>query len=150
MRVVAFSKVRHVVENGEELVILFLADGIVLVIVTLGTFQSEPQPGAAGGLETVDNGLDSELFFSWVVPLGLHRVAVKASRDLFSKSAIRQKVPGNLLDGELVKRLVGVDGVDDPVAIDPHVTGAVRSVARGVSVTGEVEPVLSETLSEMR
>ena len=129
VRVIATSQVRHVVEDGKELVVFLLADGVVLVVVALGTFQGQSQPGPSRGLEPVNDRLDPEFLLAGIVSLGLHGIAMKSGCDLFSHSAFWNEVPRNLLDGELVKRLVGVDGVDDPVAIDPHVPGPVGSIA---------------------
>ena len=59
-----------------------------------------------------------------------------------------EEVAGDLLADEFVERLVGVEGVDDPVAIlHGLANGVVRAVTGGVGVTGNVEPVATPALA---
>ena len=64
---------------------------------------------------------------------------------------VRQTVGGKLLDDELVVRLIGVERVDDVIAIGPGcvegLDGTVTLQALGVGVTGGVEPVASPALT---
>src|SRR5207247_8565919 len=70
------------VEEGEELVILALADRVELVVVALGTADREAEPDLAGRVDAIDNRLAAELLLI-DTPLAIgQRVAVKARRDL--------------------------------------------------------------------
>ena len=53
---------------------------------------------------------------------------------------VRQQVAGELLDRELVERLVGVERPDDVVAVGPDRARRVVGVAGRVGVAGQVEP----------
>ena len=59
---------------------------------------------------------------------------------IWSGVGIGQQVAGELLDDEPVERLVGVEGVDDPVAVGPGLAIVVEVQAVGVAVAGGVEP----------
>ena len=68
---------------------------------------------------------------------------------------VGQAVGRELLDDELVVRLVGVERVDDVVAVGPGVGGAVAlgaaaTQALGVGVTGGIEPVAGPALAVAR
>ena len=61
-----------------------------------------------------------------------------------------QQVAGDLLDDEPVVGQVAVEGVDDPVAIEPDVPRLVLLEAVGVGVPGRVEPVPAPALAVVR
>jgi hypothetical protein len=62
----------------------------------------------------------------------------------------RQQIARELLDGELVERLVGVEGVDDVVAIRPRGPEIVRVFAVRVAVADGIEPVTRAVLAVPR
>ena len=66
-------------------------------------------------------------------------------------SQVRQTVGGELLDDELVVRLIGIERVDDVVAIGPGsiegLDGAITLQALRVRITGGIEPVASPALA---
>src|SRR5208282_4705222 len=74
------------------------------------------------------------------------RVAVEAGGDelVWRAGSVsdrsRKKVSSQLLDGEAIVAQVGVESVDDPVAIAPDGAVGVVGVALRVGVTSEVEP----------
>ena len=68
----------------------------------------------------------------------------------WSSVALGQQVAGELLDGELVERHVGVERLDHPVAVRPDRPRAVLLVAVGVGVAGQVEPAPGPALAVVR
>ena len=66
-------------------------------------------------------------------------------------SQVRQTVGGELLDDELVVRLIGIERVDDVVAIGPRsiegLDGTITLQALRVGITGGVEPVAGPALT---
>src|SRR5207245_1044764 len=76
-----------------------------------------------------------------------HGVAMEAGGDAVVHGRIREQVSGDLLDRELVEGHVGVEGVDDPVAVGPDLARAVLLVAVGIGVAGEVEPTAGPALA---
>ncbi len=77
-----------------------------------------------------------------------HRVAVERRGDELLVGRIRQEVAGQLLDGELVERLVLVEGADDVIAVEPDGPRRVVGVAGRVGVAGQVEPHPRPVLAE--
>ena len=82
--------------------------------------------------------------------LGLHGVAMETRRDTVGNRGVRQHVPGELGDGELVERHVVGVGIDHPVTKEPYLPQAICRVATGVGVPGLIEPILSSALREGR
>src|SRR5262249_5697617 len=139
------------VEEGEELVVLALAQRIVLVIVALAAADGHAEPDLAGGVDAIDAGLDAALLLIDAAFLGGQRVAVDAVGDLLSQRGARQQVAGQLLDGELVERQVAIERADEPVPIAPGEWPAgVLFVAVTVGIAGQVEPVAAPALAIMR
>ena len=131
----------RVVEEGKELVILPLAERVELVVVALTTADREAEPDAAGGVHAVNNRIDAELLQVDAALLVDHRVAMETGRGQLVRSRVRQQVAGELFDGETVKRHVGVEGIDHPVAIFPDRPAGVDGVAVRVGIAGGIKPV---------
>jgi len=72
---------------------------------------------------------------------------MKAGGDFLLECRAGQQIAGQLFDGELIERHVAIEGVDDPVAIQPDVAMVVDVVAVGVGVAGQVEPFLRHPLA---
>jgi hypothetical protein len=73
-------RVRGVVEDGEELEVLLLGDGIVLVGVALGAGHRGSHPNGEGGVEAVDDGDVAELLVAGAAFAVGHRVAMEGGR----------------------------------------------------------------------
>jgi hypothetical protein len=69
-----------------------------------------------------------------------HRVAVKSGRDELVFGRVRQQVAGNLLDRELIERLVGVERADHIIAKGPDGPRRIVSVTGGIRITRQVQP----------
>ena len=119
--------------------------------VTLGAADGESEPDGARRRGAVDGGLrpvEFEIGAGFVVFQG---VAVKPGGDLLLQRGRGQQVAGQLLDRELVERLVAVDGVDDPVAVKVRVRPQrIVEVAGAVGIAREVEPVPAPAFAEVR
>src|SRR5688572_27706481 len=99
------------VEEREQPVIVFLCDRIVLMVVALRATNGEAKPHCAERVGAVDHRLHAKLLgvcSAFAVGEG---VALKTGRNLRT----RNKISGDLLYGELVKRHVTVESVDHPV-----------------------------------
>ena len=129
-----------VVEEGEELVVVLLADRVVLVVVASGAADGQAEEHGAVGVDLVDDVADVDLFLDRAALAGRDVAAVEAGGDHLVEGRVGQQVAGELFDDELVERLVGVECVDDPVAIGPHLAEVVEVKAVGVAVPGGVEP----------
>ena len=75
---------------------------------------------------------------------------LKPEATCWSSVGFGQQVAGQLLDRELVERLVVVEGVDHPVAVGPDLAVVVDVDAVRVGVAGGVEPVAAAMLAPVR
>ena len=71
-----------VVEEGEELVELFLGDRVELVAVAAGAAERQAQPDGRGGLDAIDDVLDGVLLGDDAPLAVAAMVAVEPGRDL--------------------------------------------------------------------
>ena len=76
---------------------------------------------------------------------------MEAGGDLLLEGGVGKQVAGELLDRELVERHVGVEGIDDPIAVAPGEGPAgVFFVAVAVGVARGIEPVAAPALPVVR
>ena len=129
-----------VVEEREELVVVLRPDRVVLVVVAAGAAGGQAEEDGAVGIDLVDDVADVDLLLDRAAFVGRNVAAVVAGGDDLVGGRVGQQVAGQLLDDELVEGLVGVEGVDDPVAVGPDLAVVVEVQAVGVAVAGGVEP----------
>ena len=136
-------------EEGAQGVEVLRREGVELVVVALAAVEGRPEPGQAHGADAVGGAL-GQVLLRLSAPLAGHHVqAVEAgSRELLGRRA-GQEVAGQLLDGELVERLVVVERLHNIVAVGPGVLVLVAVEADGIGVAGDVEPVLGHPFTEM-
>ena len=140
----------QVVEEGEELVELFLAQGIVLVLMAASAAEAQPHPNHPHGLDPVDDVLGAPLLVDRA-SLGVDAViTVKTRGDQLVVGRLVEQIPGELLDGELIEGLVGVERPDHPVSPGPLAVLEVVVIAMAVSIAGAVKPPGRQALSEAR
>ena len=138
------------VKEGEELVILADGEGVVLVVVTLGATEGGAQPDGAEGVDAID---DLFVVVLGGIGAGLQvegRVALEAGGDFLLEGGIGEEIAGELFEGKLVEREVGVEGLNHPVAVGPHGAEFVPLVAFGIGVAGGIEPWAGPAFAEGR
>ena len=138
-------------EEGEELVVLLLRDRVVLVVVALGAAQRQAEPDLAERVGAIDVVADDELLGVGAALLVEARVAVEAGGDLLlerRRSGSRSPASCSMVNWS--NGMLRVEGVDDPVAPQPHLPGAVVVEAAGVAEAGQVEPELGHLLAVVR
>ena len=138
---------RGVPEERRQRVELSGADGVELVVVAGRAADGQPQEHAAdrlGAVLRVDRlvFLDQHAAF-----VGRDVVALEAGGDQLVEGRVFQQVAGDLVDRELVERLVPVERLDDPVPVGVHLPVVVVVDAVGVPVAGGVEPVAGAVLA---
>ncbi len=136
------------IEHGVGAEVLGDRDRVVLVGVALGACHGRAHPDGVGRVDAVDDGGGAVLFIVRAPFVLGHRVAVESRGDQLLLRRIRQQVARELLDGEPVEALVGVEGADDPVAVGPDGPSRVAGVAGAVGVARHVEPAPRPMLSE--
>ena len=142
-----FLELQVALEKRAHLVKLALAEGVELVIVALRTTNRDAEQGAADGaghfIKDHVASLGEQIDVRHVLPR-----KQKPSGDGGLRIVWVQQVTGDLLLDELVVREVGIEGVDDPVAITPSVgPDLVMLKAVRLRETREVEPVLRPMLA---
>ena len=132
-------------EDAVEGVVVGGRDRVELVI--MATRAGHGQPEEALG-RRIDALVDGVVIVLETLPDG-DEAEGREARIILGQ--VRQAVGGELLDDELVVRLIGVESVDDVVSIGPGgVEGLDRAVtlqALGVGVAGGIEPVASPALA---
>ena len=146
----SIARLRRVVEERRQRVELLLRERVELVVVADRAAGGQAEPDLRRRLGAVA-GVEDEVFLvDRAALVGRDVAAVEAGGDLLIERAVRQQVAGQLLDRELVERLVLVEGVDDPVAVGPDLAVVVEVDAVRVGVAGGVEPVAAAMLAPVR
>ena len=124
---------------------------VVLVVMAPGTSDRQSQPGCCNHLGPVDNLLDPKLLGvgpSLAIAEGL---AEKPGPEPIFERRGGQQVAGQLPQGQHIKRRVGVELFDQPLAVTPgHRSQLIGQVAVAVSVVRKIHPLASEVLAVMR
>ena len=140
----------HVCEEGGERVEVAQGEGVVLVVVALRAAHGAAEEGRADGAHAV-GGVFGQVFARLRAALAGHHVEpVEPGGDALFVGGVGQEVAGELFDGEAVEALVGVEGVDDVVAIGEDALVLVAVVADGVGEARDIEPPHGHAFAEMR
>ena len=91
------------VKESQETVIILLSEWVELVVVALCALEGSPKPYGCRGVDAVDRR--QPLLLLRVRPsLTIEqRVPVETAGNLLLHRGIRQHIPGDLLDGELLE-----------------------------------------------
>ena len=111
------------------------------------TAHRQAQPDRGRGLNPVDPVLEAVLISDRTPFAGGHVAAIESGGDQLREARLGQQIPGQLLDGEPVKRHVRIECVDNPVSIGPDRAFVVEVQAVGVSVAGGIEPDSAHVLT---
>src|SRR5262245_9724009 len=109
----------HVIEEGEELIILALTYRVVLVVVALSTTDRQAQKHGAGRVDPIDDRLDAELFDIDPPFLVDRRIAVEPGCDPLRERRAGLQITGDLIDDESIEWHVGIERGDHPIAVFP-------------------------------
>ena len=124
--------------------------GIELVRVALRASEREAEPRGGSGVHAINHRVKPKLQRVDAALLVDHRVAMKAGGNALGLRGVGQQVTGDLLDGELIKRQIGIERVDHPIAPRPDGARAILLVTIGVGVAREIQPRLRPALAKMR
>ena len=139
-----------VAEEGQQLVVVALRDGIEHVIVTTRTSHRETEKCLRGGLQDIilPVKLRRPLVVRFVIP---HPQSVESGRNPSFVSSIGQLVTRNLLQHKTVVWLVPIEGCNHIVAIAPGVRLLVIAfVTVTLRETHHIQPVPSPAFTIFR
>ena len=140
---------RRIAEERRHRVELALPDRVELVIVAGGAADGQPHEDVAYRLGPV-LGIDRlVLLRNDPALVGRDVVALEPGGDELIQARLGQQVAGELLHGELVERLVPVEGPDHPVAVGIHLSVVVDVDPVRVAVARRVEPVAGTVLAPL-
>ena len=128
---------------------VLLLERIELVIVTGGAVSREAHEHPARCRDAIVGVEREVLVFDRAAFVGRDVAALEAGRHELVLGRVLQQVTRNLLDDELVEGLVGVVGVDHPVAIRPHLAVIVEVQAVRVGVARGIQPVTPAVLAPL-
>ena len=134
-------------EERLQLVVVFLRDRVVLVIVTSGASDGQPEEHRADGIGDVVENLLAALHQVAGVAF-IRIVAIERRGHACVRVVGPQFIAGNLFTDEPVVRLVLVERLNDVVAILPDVrAGFVGLEALALGIAGQIEPVSGPALA---
>ena len=129
-----------VVEDGEQPEIVFLTNGVVLVVVALGARHGGAHPDGQRGVDPIDQGYVAELFVAGATLIVGHRVPMERGGDLLLFGGLREQVTCELLYGEDIEWFVGVERAGDVVAVGPNRPGGIVGIPARIGVARQIEP----------
>ena len=148
MRVDARLFVR--VEERDQRVEIFRRDRIELVIVATCAADREAEERGACRVHAIGRILKEVLLVDRAAFIGGHVRAIETARDDLISRCVWNQVTRELLDDELIVGLVFAEGLDHPIAPEPHLATRIHVNARRVGVARDVEPRHGEALRSAR
>ena len=115
--------------------------------MALGTGHGGAHPNGHGGIDAVDNGGIAELLIVGSALAVGHGIPVEGGSHQLILTGIGQEVSGDLFDGELVKRFVGVERFYNVITESPDGARRIVGIACGVSITREIQPAAGLVLA---
>ena len=123
--------------------------GIELVIVALGTPERDPQPSPAGIPHALGHVL-GQILPVLNATLGTHHPETVVTRcNPLLETRRWQQIPGQLLDGEGIERLVGIERFNHILAKRRYTHLLIPMVAYRIGIPDQVHPPHRHPLSEM-
>ena len=139
-------------EYSRQCIVFAGGDGIELVVVAAGATESQSLKGPAQGIELVVHDIHAEFLFVGVHDRPGSDGQEARGHDLLTALVVGlpgEDVSRNLLLNEAIVGLVGIERIDDVVAISPGLPcGDAATLAQIVGIARQIEPVPSPALAE--
>ena len=139
-----------VVQEGKEAVVLLLRNGIVFVVMALGTLNGNAEHRLADAVHSINETIDAKLLGICPALFIQHRIAQEPSGHAAGIGRLGQQVTSDLLDEKLVIGQVAIEGVDHPISVRPDKPGLVLFETIGVGIASRIQPMSSPAFSVMR
>ena len=114
------------IKEGEAPVVLFGADRVVRVPVTLHAAHLYAHESSPSCIHAIDDRVDTVLFINGSPFVVIFCQTVEACRDEVLL-AFREHVSGHLTDNKVVPAHITIEGGDNPIAVRPDITRSVVS-----------------------
>src|ERR1044071_2493607 len=137
------------VEKSRQAVVVALGHRIEFMVMTPATLERESQKSGAESMDTVGYVFIAPFFFDTSTFVGLAMKAIKSGCQALLASCARQQVAGQLLGQEAVVREIGIESLDDPIAIWPGGAKLITLISVAIRITRSVEPGNGHSLAEM-
>ena len=128
------------VEEGQQRVEVLLRHRVELVVVAARAAERQAKERGAHGGRAVHRVFQQVLRIDRPALVARHVRAVEAARRLLLHGGVRDQVARHLLHHEAVVGHVVAEGLEHPVAPEPHLPTVVLVDAAGVRVARHVEP----------
>ena len=112
--------------------------------------QSQSEPCQPCRFDSIKDRFHEPFLFNPTAFSIQSMIAIEPRRDNLILSRIGQHVTGQLLNGKLIKRHVGIVSLDHPVAPRPHFATAVDLKSIAVGVASIVQPTDRHAFAVMR
>ena len=119
------------------------------MVVALGALKRGPQPDCPRDVHAVENLIGTTGLFGRTGFRVKGGGSMKPGGYALPEGGGRQKVAGELLDGETIKGHVVVKGLHDPVAPCPAWTDDVLMNTCRITIACKIEPVSGPTFAEV-
>ena len=139
-----------IIEQSEKGVIIAVSDRVIFMSVTLGTTKGQSQPCRGGRAHAIGHRVEAELQRIDSPFFVKHRISMKPRRDTLIDGRAGKHVTSQLLDRKLIVRHIGVDRVDDPVAVRPDRSLSIFFIAIRIRIASQIEPFATPAFSVMR
>ena len=139
----------YAIEERIELIVFLLRNGIIFMVVALCASNSEAKKYLSCRISAVDS-IGNIKFIRVGPSLLIERNAtVEAGCNSSRIAGIREQIARHVFHDKTVIGFIAVEGVYDVIPVEPHGAHGVVVIAVGISVAGEIKPVLSHALSVM-
>ena len=136
-----------VIEERKELVELALRDRIVFVVVATTAVECQCHPGHPGCFHAVDHGFDAP-FLGDDSPFAVQAmIAIETRCDVLGSTRVGNEIASQLVNRELIKRLITIERFNHPVSPGPLISTAIGLIPVTVSVASEIEPLQRHSLA---
>ena len=144
------SAFRNMIEGIHHAIVVLCSNGVILVIMTLGTGHGQAQPGGGGDIHPVKKNHKALLFRNRPTLPIIQMISVKPAGYLLINRGMRKKISRELPNGKLIKWHVLIEGLHHPVPPDPLIGFSIKLKTIAIGIAGGIQPFHSHSFAVMR
>ena len=138
------------IERIHHAIVVPCSNGVILMIMTLGTGHSQPQPGGGGHIHSVEQNHKALLLGNGPTLSVVQMVAIETAGYFLVRAGIRQKISSELPNGKLIKWHVLIKGIHHPVPPYPLIGFSIKLKTIAIGIAGGIQPFHSHSFTVMR